>query len=166
MENNHKSKAELEGFEDCRLLFRNFSGEERRFNEKGKRNFCVALTTEEADRLTANGWNVKYLKARDEEEEPLPYLKVKLKYKQGSRPPRVVLINSKGKRNLTEKSVDILDWADIETVDLIVSAYNWDVSGKTGKTAYMRSIYVTIREDAFESKYFDKDDLDGEEEYE
>ena len=28
-------------FEDRKILFRNFSGEEGKFNAKGRRNFCI-----------------------------------------------------------------------------------------------------------------------------
>jgi hypothetical protein len=63
------------------------------------------------------------------------------------------LITSRGRTNLGEDAVEMLDWADILNVDLIVRPYEWNVNGKTGIKAYLQSIYVTIQEDALEQKY-------------
>ncbi len=57
------------------------------------------------------------------------------------------MITSRGRTNLDEKTIEMLDWADILNVDLIVRPYEWTVQGKTGVKAYLQSIYVTIEED-------------------
>lgn len=142
--------------EDRRILFRNFSGEEGRYNAKGKRNFNVLLTDEEAEAMLKDGWNVKYLQPREEGDLPQPRLEVAVHY--GKNPPRVILITSRGKTPLDESMVSILDWADIQTVDMIVRPYEWEVNEKTGVKAYLKSIYVTIREDELEKKYLDVPD--------
>jgi hypothetical protein len=67
------------------------------------------------------------------------------------------MVTSRGRTNLGEAEVDLLDWADITNVDLIVRPYEWTVSGKSGIKAYLQAIYVTIEEDALELKYADLD---------
>jgi hypothetical protein len=149
-------------FEDCRIIFRNFSGAEGRYNVKGNRNFNLLLDPETAEQMKADGWNVKYLKPRpgEEDEPPTPRLEVTVEYRKG-RPPRVVLITSRGRTNLNEDMVDILDWADFKQVDLILHPFEWNYNGKSGVKAYLASIYVTIREDALELKYAEVPEIDS-----
>ena len=67
--NNNVSNIVME---DARIIFRNFAGKETKFNREGSRNFCAVLDgKEEADELSAIGWNVKKLDPRDEDDEPL-----------------------------------------------------------------------------------------------
>lgn len=141
--------------ENCRILFRNFSGAEGKYNKAGDRNFCVLIDPETADAMSADGWYIRELQAREEGDLPQPYLKVKVKYGGKGQPPRVILITSRGKTPLDESMVNILDWAEITNVDLIVRPYHYDVSGRQGISAYLKAIYVTIREDELEQKYAD-----------
>ena len=144
--------------EGARLVFRNFAGKEGKYNREGDRNFCVLLESELANRLAAEGWNVKSLRGREEGDPEQPYLMVAVGYGKG-RPPRVVMVTSKGKTTLSEDEVEVLDWVDIKTVDLIVRPYNWSVRDASGVKAYLRSIYIVIEEDALELKYADLQDL-------
>ncbi len=137
--------------EDARLIFRNFEGKEGMYNVVGDRNFCVPLDPEIAVKMADDGWNIKVTKPRDDEEEGTPYIQVTVGFK--NRPPRVVMITSNGRTNLTEETVGVLDWADIRQADLICRGYDWDVNGKTGTKAYLQSLFVTIEEDALEMKY-------------
>lgn len=141
--------------EDARLIFRNFAGEERRYNEKDARNFAVVLSPETAAQLEADGWNVKTLVPREEGDEPTPFLRVTVSYK--NRPPKIVLITSTSRTHLNEESVSVLDFADIKLVDLIVRGYRWEVNGKTGTSAYLQTMFITIEEDELERKYSTSD---------
>lgn len=141
--------------EGARILFRNFRGEEKTYNARGRRNFCVILEPSLADQLISDGWNVKTLKPREDGDEPQPYMQVKVMY--GARPPKIVMISSAGKTDITEDTVDMLDWAEIENVDLVIRPYEYEVNGKSGISAYLKSMFVTIAEDYLEQKYSDCD---------
>ncbi len=137
--------------ENGRIGFRNFSGKEGKFNPAGRRNFCVFLDSDLARILETDGWNVRWLEPRDPQEDKQAYLQVAVSY--DNIPPKIVLVTSHGKTILDEESVNLLDWAEIKEVDLIIRPYNWDVNGKSGVKAYVKSMYVTIAEDEFEQKY-------------
>lgn len=143
--------------EGVRIIFRNFAGKEGQYNREGDRNFAVLLDDATAQAMAEDNWNVKWLRPRneDEEETPQAYLPVSVNFK--GRPPRIVLITSRGRTNLDESQVEMLDWADILNVDLIVRPYEWTVNQKSGVKAYLQSIYVTIEEDALEIKYSEID---------
>lgn len=153
-----KEQASNIVMEDVRIVFRNFAGREGQFNREGDRNFSVLLDDEKLVKdLEADGWNVKYLKAREEGDTEQPYLQVSVNF--DGRPPRVTMITSRGRTNLGEREVEMLDWADIRTCDLIVRPYHWNVNGRSGIKAYLQSIFVTIEEDELELKYSDIDDV-------
>lgn len=140
--------------EDARIIFRNFSGKEGRYNREGDRNFAVLLDDKTADEMAEDGWNVKRLRPREDDEDDLTgqaYLQVSVGYR--GRPPRIVMITSRGRNELGEDQVEILDWADIRKVDLIVRPYEWEVSGNSGIKAYLKTMFVTIEEDELELKY-------------
>jgi hypothetical protein len=144
--------------EGVKIIFRNFAGKEGQYNREGDRNFSVLIDDATAEMMSEDGWNVKMLKPREGEDEDLPaqsYLPVSVNFR--GRPPRIVLITSRGRTNLEEGQIDILDWADIINVDLIVRPYEWTVNGKSGIKAYLQSLYVTIQEDPLEAKYNELD---------
>lgn len=138
-------------FENARIAFRNFSGKEGKFNPAGRRNFCLMLSPEIAKEMREAGWNIKTLRPRDPEDDPQDYIQVTVSF--AHLPPKVVSITSKNRVTLDERSIDILDWAEIMQVDLVIRAYDWNVSGKSGRKAYLKSIYVTHVEDLLEEKY-------------
>lgn len=147
--------------EGVRLVFRNFTGKETQYNQEGARNFGVIIPDQAvAEQMAADGWNVKYLKPREEDEGEdegeTPWMQVKVGYGKG-RPPKIMLVTDRGRTALDEETIDTLDWADITNVDLIVRPYHWEVRGDSGISAYVQSMYVTIEEDALERKYGEMD---------
>jgi hypothetical protein len=145
--------------EGVRIIFRNFAGKEGQYNREGDRNFAVLLDEKTAAMMSEDGWNVKMLKPRDDEEGSVAqaYLPVAVNFR--GRPPRIVLITSRNRTNLTEDQVETLDWVDILNVDLIVRPYEWTVNGKSGIKAYLQSMYITIQEDPLEAKYAEAERL-------
>lgn len=136
---------------DARIGFRNFSGKEGQFNPEGFRNFCVFLDTELAHQLEADQWNVKWLQPRDEGDDPQAYLQVSVRFDRV--PPKVVLVSSNGQTMLTEETIGTLDWADLETIDLVITPYEWEMGAKRGVKAYVQIMYAKIVEDEFEKKW-------------
>lgn len=143
--------------DDARIVYRNFSGAPSKFNREGDRNFAVVIESQEqADALIEEGWNVKIKAPRDEGEDPFIYLPVKIKF--NDRGPSVYLRSGKAMRKLGEDTVDILDNVDILSVSMDLRPYDWEVNGKTGRTAYLQSINVTQEVDRFADIYAEVND--------
>lgn len=142
--------------EGANIIWKNFSGERDRFNP-GKRGFSVVIDDAVmADELKQEGWNVKKRPLQEgadpsEQEWTLP---VKLNM---NRYTQVWLIVGNHKTLLNEDTVVQLDVVDITDCDLSIRPYEWEMSGRTGITAYVDSMYVTIRENKFAEKYADLD---------
>lgn len=142
--------------EGANIIWKNFSGERDRFNP-GKRGFSVVIDDAVMiDELKQEGWNIK--------ERPLPEgadpfeqewtLPVKLNM---NRYTQVWLIVGNHKTLMNEDTVAQLDVVDIVNCDISIRPYEWEMNGRTGITAYVDSMYVTIRENKFAEKYADLD---------
>ena len=128
--------------DDARIVYRNFSGVGSKFNREGDRNFAVVIPDEDlAMRLKDEGWNVKIKDPRDEGDSPFMYLPVKIKF--NDRGPIFHLRTGRNQIKLDEESISCLDRIDILCVDLDIRPFDWDVNGKTGRTAYLQAIRVT-----------------------
>ena len=134
--------------DDARIVYRNFSGTGSRYNREGDRNFAVVIPDQEiADALIENGWNVKIKPPREEGDSPFMYMPIKVKF--NDRGPNVYLVTGKRMNRLDEESVSCLDDVDIQSVDMDIRPYDWEVNGRSGRSAYLQSIKVTQRIDRF-----------------
>lgn len=142
---------------DARIIFRNFSGREGRYNRPGDRNFCVFIDDPDAaQKLADDGWNIRMMAPREEGDKPRHYLQVSVKF--NNYPPKIILVTRRSQTPLDEESVSALDFADICNVDMIIRPYPWVTqkgtsNEKRGVKAYLKTMYVTIEEDEFAEKY-------------
>lgn len=142
--------------DEANIIFRNFSGAPSKFNREGDRNFAVRIFDPElADALIAEGWNVKIRPPREDGDEPYMYLPVKIKF--NDRGPNVYLMSGKARNKLTEDTIGCLDDIDIANVDLDIRPYDWEVSGKNGRAAYLQSMEVTQEVDRFAERYAEEE---------
>lgn len=138
--------------ENAKIRFRNFAGRPDEYTREGDRSFALVIEDEDlANKLREDGWNVKMRLPKEEGDEPWYYLKVKVNF--NGIPPKVVEVTSRNRVALNEDTVGILDTAELKSVDVEVSPYHWEVGGRSGITAYLKTMYATIEEDPFAAKY-------------
>ena len=140
--------------DNAKIAFRNFAGAEGKFNPAGNRNFCVFLPEDVAKSMEAEGWNVRWLNSYPDEPAQ-GIISVKLNF--GNYPPNIVLISDGKMTRLDENTVDTLDFAELEKVDLILRGYEWNVSGKHGIKAYLKTGYFILVVDELAKKYAEMD---------
>ena len=139
---------EIEGGE---IIFKNFSGQARKFTPEGRRSFSVIIPAENVDALLAQGWNIKPLKPQEEGDPIEHHLSVKVSY--AVRTPDIHMITESGHQLLDEDTVCLLDSSDIINADLVIHGTPWKMGGDEGYTAYLKKAYFTIQEDSFVEKY-------------
>ena len=140
--------------EDAKIIFRNFAGKETQYNREGDRNFSVIIEDPDmAAALIEDGWNLKLLKPRDEDDELTYHLKVDVRM-DGNWPAKLFLVNRRGRPNqLDEDTVGQLDRIELDKVDLTINPSKWEVNGKSGIKAYLRDLYASQVEDTLARKY-------------
>lgn len=142
--------------DEARIIFRNFSGRGDKYNREGDRNFAVVIETQEmCDALLDEGWNVRVRPSSENEDETFMYLPVKIKF--SDRGPACFLKSGHSKVRLDENSIGCLDKIDIAYVDLDIRPYDWDINGKSGRTAYLQAIHVTQDVDRFTARYAEEE---------
>ena len=148
---------------DARIIWPNFAGRPTEFNpDGGKREFNLVIPDEEIFEALkqdknryGDSWNVKERPPREDGDSPLRYLPVKVKF--NDRGPKAYLKAGTNRPvELDEDSIGCLDNIDIMGVDLDIRPYDWEVNGKTGRTAYLQSIHVTQEVDRFAERYADE----------
>ena len=138
--------------DDARIIFKNFEGRGDKFNREGDRNFSLLIEDENtANALIKEGWNVKIKPGREDGDDPFMRLPVKVKFTDYG--PNVYLVTGNRRNELDEESIGCLDNIEIESVDMDIRPYDWEVNGRTGRTAYLQSMEVVQRIDRFAARY-------------
>ena len=150
MKANRKKETFEVRIDNARIGFRNFEGAEGNFNPAGNRNFVVFLDDDIAKQMEKDGWNVKWLN-KYEDEPPQAIINVKVNF--GNYPPNVILVSDGKMSRLDEQNINVLDFAELEQVDLILRGYEWTVRGNTGVKAYLKTGYFVLRIDELAKKY-------------
>ena len=147
-----KFRKDILEIEDARIIYRNFEGVASKFNREGDRNFAVIVPNDEIkDILVEAGWNVQIKPPRDEEDTPFMFIPVKVTF--NNRGPAAYLRSGETVTRLNEETIGILDEIDIQSVSMDLRPYDWDVNGKTGRTAYLQAIDVIQNIDRFGDMY-------------
>ena len=142
--------------DDCRIIYRNLSGEGSKYNTEGNRNFAVLIPNEEiAEEIKERGWNVKIKPPKEEGEDPFFYLPVKVKFNDNG--PNIYVQSGRALNRLGEDSVGMIDNLEIRSVDLDIRPYDWEVNGKTGRTAYLQSMKVIQNIDRFAAEFAEQE---------
>lgn len=140
------------------IIFKNFEGRGDKFNREGDRNFSLRIDNEDtADALVKEGWNVRIKEGRDEDEGPFMRLPIKVKFTNYG--PNVYLRTGDRVNELNEESIACLDNIEIESVDMDIRPYDWDVNGRTGRTAYLQSMEVVQRIDRFAARHANNEEV-------
>lgn len=152
------------------LIFRNIAGGPDRFNkEGGKRYFHAILPPEMADEMIAAGWNIKTLVSKFDDEPNLAHIKINVNL-NGRQPPRMVLVTAKGRTTFPVRDPDpekqeelqamlaIFDMVDVAYADIMVNPYQRDPDSPV--TAYLKTLFLNVREDELEQKYADVPELE------
>ena len=143
---------------DTSFIFRtNFRGVPTDYNQNGYKEFNVILPDDIAEELEAKGWNVKHTRPREEGDESVAHIQVRVNF-DVSYPPRVWLINADtGKRTMLDDEtigqLDFLSRDEIVKVNLIINPRHWSNPNGSGIKAYCHSMQVYFLPDPFEAEY-------------
>ena len=103
------------------------------------------------DELVEAGWNVKIKPPREDFDEPFMFMPIKVVF--NNRGPAAYVRSGDSVTRLNEETIDMLDEIDIASVDMDIRPYDWEVNGRTGRSAYLQAINVTQNVDRFGARY-------------
>lgn len=146
--NNLQPKVPPLRIENARIIWRNFSGSQKRYNAEGLRNFHVVLDQPTASVLLKDGWNIKSHPAREEGEPEWYSLKVAVRF--DNYPPSIIMKSGKIRTQLDESMLGILDWAEITDLKLMINGSRYKTLTNEGIKAYLSRMVVTISSSDFE----------------
>ena len=151
--------------EDVNIPFKNFQGKKTEGNPQGRRQFCVKLdwdlaqklkndgwnvkvysyNEEEYRDLLADGWNVKFKRSDDPDRDALVFLQVTVRF--DNYPPKIIMRTKKNEVFLDESGMRDLDESTFSKVNVIINPYSWkNTRGEEGITAYLNTLYVVVDE--------------------
>ena len=144
--------------DDARIIYRNFEGRGDKYNREGDKNFAVIIPDRDiCDQLLDAGWNVRIKPSRHEDEHDQDFMYLPVKVKFTDRGPACYLVSGAQEVKLDEESVGIIDDLDILSVNMDIRPYDWEINGKSGRTAYLQSIEVIQKIDRFAAKYLNRE---------
>lgn len=142
--------------DNARITFKNFKGEGGPYNREGDRNFAVIIPDQDVvDALRQEGWNVKIKPPREEGEDSFMYLPVKVKFNANG--PHVYIRSGRAVNKIEEDEIGVVDDLSISYVNLDIRPYDWDINGKTGRTAYLQSMEIIQNIDRFAARYAEEE---------
>lgn len=131
---------------NARIIFRNFSGRASQYTPEGRRSFSVVIEDEALARdLIQDGWNLKLLKKRDDNEPNHWHLPVAVFFDKY--PPQIVNVSGNNKIALGEDTVSMLDWAEIKYVNLTIRPHEYEIGARKGVKAYLKTMIAFVVED-------------------
>lgn len=108
-----------------------------------------------ADALVALGWNVKVKPPRMEGEAPFIHMKVNVNFNEYG--PRVFLVTSGRKNQLSEDTVGCLDRVELIRADMDIRPYDWESKMGSGRSAYLQTMYAVQKDDRFADRYAEEE---------
>ena len=169
---------------DAEIYFKNFRGKELPiYNPSGKRTFCVRIDGRKAKKLKKEGWAIKEVyinKSQTKKRWILPvtiydtWADTKLNSQaiqhtrhlpRSSRSSKeFAIIGNEDLRlckQLSHHSMGLLDIANITNSQMVIRGYEWDVNGKQGIKAFLRTGDFYISDTISVSKLIDFLEKDG-----
>lgn len=134
-------------FDGAEIYFKNFRGEERVYNPRGKRTFWVRIDGRKAKKLKKEGWSIKEIYLNEAKTKKRWCLPVTI-YESltdttiNSKVYAIIKIgddNQYLQRQLNCRSMSLLDIANITKSQMIIFGHKWNFNGKQGIKAYLRT---------------------------
>lgn len=143
--------------------WRNFAGDAGLRNAAGNRYFTFTPTEEDAKKMEAAGWPVRWIQKYGADEgvmEPLVTVTVKYRARDGRpmRAPKITVITGKNRTEYGENEVGLLDNAEFEKVDIQISYYE-SMNPQTGLPSPkvgLDVMFATLKRDELTEEYAER----------
>ena len=135
------------------IIWKNFSGERRQYNERGDRLFNIVISDENyATDLANAGWPVKEFLNREEGEEREFHMECKVNY-ASKYPPRIYLVKHEKSIMLSEATISTLDMLPISFVSVKLNPYRWSNTSGSGIKPYVDTMYAMVDQNELDERY-------------